>query len=416
MFLRGDQDKANLVKKIRKDINEDVLNNYWKGFKTVPFALYDDKKIYMAYHTSPPADFEKVGNIYIGPWRQEFYANTMISFEGKDMGIFNLGHLNPTSPYEKVYSITIHEMFHAYQLKVDFMDKLQSKYDEFMFTKYPFTKENIELRVIEREELLNAVFSHEAKLKEKHIGRFIAAREKRKALIGDLINYELGLESIEGTATYVEYQACIDKTNLPKKFILSKYAKNLAGYPKNFNNFRASCYSAGMFICLILDQANLHWQKDYLTSGELLYDYLLKKVAVPKQEIEINNLNDAEYLADKEDRNKRDIIDNFSSSKGYKLVIVGDMSIGGFNPMQVVPYEGHILHQTFLKVNTKSQSAFINAQCLAKHGENPWKIEEVMFFSNEKPILVNDMIKVKGLGDLKAKVEMNNNAYYIYLS
>jgi len=416
MVFQGEKEKANLVEKIRSDINENVLNKYWKGFKTVPFALYDDEKIYLAYHDSPPAGFEKADNIYVGPWRQEFYANTMITFEGKEMGIFNIEHLNPTSPYEKVYSITIHEMFHAYQQKTGFIDKLQSKYDEFMFMKYPFTKENIELRVVEREELLNAVFSHEAKSKEKHIGRFIAAREKRKALLGDLINYELGLESMEGTATYVEYQACIDKTNLPKEFVISRYAENLAGYPENFNSFRHSCYSPGMFICLILDQAKLHWHEDYLTSGELLYDYLLKKVAVPKEEIELNNLSNAQYLANKEDRNKRDIIDNYLSSKGYKLVLIGDMSIGGFNPMQVVPYEDNILHQTFLKVNTKSQNIFINSPCLAKHGENPWKIEEVIFFSSEKPILVNDVIKVKGLGDLKAKVEMSNNAYYIYLS
>lgn len=413
MVLYGEKSKENLVKRIQKEISEDVLNKYWVGNQLVPFALYDNHKIYLANHSSPPTDFHKVENIHVGPWRKDFFANTVINFEGEEMGILSLDHFTPSSSYESIYSLIIHEMFHAYQTKTGFINKVTSKYNEFMFMEYPFTKENIALRVIERQELLKAVFSHDKKQKEKHIGKYIGAREKRAGLIGESIHYELGLESMEGTATYVEYQACLDKTSLPEQFILSKFGKNLAGYPDSFNSFRHSCYSAGLFICLILDQYNLDWQEEFMNSGKLLYELFLEKISVPRQDIEIKDLTAAEYLADTEKTRRQDSIDNFLNSKGYKIVLNGTIRLASFNPMQVLPNKNQILHQTLLGVNNGSNAVFIKGQSLSTQGNKPWEFKEVVFFTDEKPIVHGDVIRVKDVGEIKGSLGINNGSYFI---
>lgn len=415
MVLCGEKSKESLVKRIQKEITEDVLNKYWQGNQLVPFALYDDEKIYLANHSSPPADFHKVENIHVGPWRKEFHANTLINFEGEEMGILSLDHFTPTSSYESIYSIIVHEMFHAYQGKTGFLNKVTSKYNEFMFMEYPFTKENIALRVIERQELLKAVFSHDKNQKENHIGKFIGAREKRAGLIGEFIHYELGLESMEGTATYVEYQAYLDKTSLPEQFILSKFGQNLASYPDNFNSFRHSCYNAGMFICLILDQYNLDWQEEFMNSGKLLYEFFLEKILVIKKDIEVKDLTVAEYLADTEKNRRQDSIDNFLSSKGYKIVLNGTMGLASFNPMQVVPNKNQILHQTLLGVNNNSTTIFIKGQSLSTQINKPWELKEIVFFRDEKPIVHGDVIHVKDVGEIKGSLEINNGTYFIQI-
>lgn len=430
-MIFGEKSKEALAKRIQTEINEEVLNNYWKGYKMVPFALYDDKKIYLANHYYPPSDFNKVENICIGPWRQEFIANTMITFEGEEMGIVNLDMISPTSSYETLYSITVHEMFHGYQNKKGFLDKIQ--YSEFMFMKYPFTKENIALRVIERQELLKAVFAQDIKQKENHLGKFIGAREKRSALIGESIKYELGLESIEGTATYVEYKAYLHKTPLPYEFVLSKFTDNLAGYPENFNSFRHSCYSPGMLICLTLDQFNLDWQEEYMNSGKLLYEFFLEKISVPKEDTNLldsvkdqaldqaqdqeqaqdSKLQIAEYLANTEAKRRKVSVDNFLNSEGYKIVLNGSMGMAGFNPMQVVPYENQILHQTFLGIKINSQTFFIKGESLSKQGQMPWNFQEVIFFRTERPTIADGNITIDGVGVLKGDVKVKGNVYYV---
>lgn len=210
MSFQDTHDLLQTVKDLQREITTERLNRYWPGFHVLPFALYDARTVYLANHPNPPADFKFVDGVHIGPGRSEFIANTSIEFAGERIGIWNLDYFDPFIPPEEVYAKIIHEMFHAYQ---------------------------------ERTELLKAAFAPDPAERRGAVSRFVAYREKRKQYTGDSLNYELGLETYEGTAAYVEYQALRDRSDLPEPFLLAQYGRDLAGYPKDLEGFRFTCYS-----------------------------------------------------------------------------------------------------------------------------------------------------------------------------
>ncbi|MCK4260998.1 MAG: hypothetical protein KAX49_18630 [Halanaerobiales bacterium] len=412
MILKEETDIIKLVNEFKEKITEEKLSQYWQGFEKLPFAFYDDKKVYLANHNCPPKDFCQKDKIYIGNWRNEFIGNTSIYFEGEHVGIVNLDYLKLSSPSEKIYSLLIHEMFHAHQRKVNF----QPDYNEIMFLKYPFTKENLTLRFMERKELLKAVFAIDKKLKNNAISKFISLREKRKELIGDIIKYELGLESNEGTARYVEFKALSMESELPKEFILSLFGEKLSEYPDDLDGFRHSCYSPGMYICLLLDYFASDWQGQFLKSKKHLYDFFLEKVEFEKLEIDITDFSYAEYLVSKNEEKKRDKFNEFNESDGYKLILKGEMRVTGFNPLNVTAIEDKILHGSFLKIQVGKNDFFINCPVLANHTEEFWNITEAVIFTTKPPVIDGEMIDIESIGLVSARLDKEDEMYYIYLT
>lgn len=409
MIIKHDSEIITLVEKLKREMNDKSFNQYWKGLHTLPFALYNDQNIYLANHCNPPDDFKKSGNIFSGKWRKEFLANTSIAFAGEMMGIYNLKYLPPFLPFEKIYSYIVHEIFHAFQTVKSF----RVDYNEIMLIKYPFTIENIGLRMSERKELLNAVFAEDKDIKKGFIKKYISFREKRREIIGDFLNYELGVESIEGTASYVEYKAYSHKSELPQKFIISQFGKNLSGYPDDLKHLRLSCYSSGMFMCLLLDQNNIDWQEEYFESGLYLYDYFLDKIGLPRQDIHLTDFSYAEYLITEEEENKREKLKKFYNMCGHKLILCGDMLLAGLDPMNVRSIDEHVLHESFLIIKATDTELFFTGPVLARHNEDLKKIEEIIFFSNYLPQIDKEVVQIKDIGKIRAKVHMEKEVYYI---
>ncbi|MZF45046.1 peptide ABC transporter permease, partial [Bacillus anthracis] len=40
----------NILNQIKKEVNMDLLNGLWPGFKRAAFALYDDEHVYVFHH------------------------------------------------------------------------------------------------------------------------------------------------------------------------------------------------------------------------------------------------------------------------------------------------------------------------------------------------------------------------------
>ncbi len=402
----------NVIKSLNKKLNDDLLNQYWKGYTKLPFALYDDQKIYLVGHKNPPKDFVEIDGVWVGDWRQGFVANTSVNFAGENIGIVNLNYLTPLTTRENLYALVVHEMFHAFQNNLN----LSFQYSEWQFLKYPITVDNLALRVMEREELLKAVYASEFAIKKHHIARFISIRQQRRGILGELINYELGIESREGTATYVESKAYWEVSSLPDNFTLAMYGKNLSGYPENLKMFRTSCYSSGMFICLLMDQLELDWQKEFVESDKMLYDYFCSKIVYSIQSVEVTAVSPAEFLVNQEDKYRQTKLREFYYQKGYRVVLKGDIRITGFNPMMVIPLGDRVLHETFLGIDIAQQNFFIHNQVLSTHvSEDMQLLSALEIFVEYPPVVEGDLVKVSGVGELKGRVSLEDEVFNVHL-
>ncbi|WP_143609923.1 MULTISPECIES: hypothetical protein [unclassified Thermosipho (in: thermotogales)] len=85
------------------------------------------------------------------------------------------------------YSKIVHELFHGFQ----FLNKDKRFANEFLAFQYPFTLENIALKILERKYLLKSVFETNKQLKTEYVKKFISFREKRRHLINNFLDYEL---------------------------------------------------------------------------------------------------------------------------------------------------------------------------------------------------------------------------------
>lgn len=435
------EDVLGMIGGIQSFFTEERLERYWQGLGGVPFAFYDEQTVFLVNHPCPPDGFQPMSGmeqVYLGPWSNQFNANTNINFAGEEMGIIGLNDVDPTTSFAKIAALTAHEMFHAYQVKNNLIN-----YNELTFFQYRFTKENLAYRVEEREELLRAVYATELESCLGHLRKFCGWRERRRELLGDLLQYELGVESMEGTATYVEYQVFKDLSGWPDEFILAQYCQTLAGYPKNLQQFRQSCFSPGFALCLLLDQLRPKWRQEVESTKELIYELLREQVVEgfsdpyaevgqkARKDVTIDQLKKAGtkgtteepvvldwsraevVLARAEEKRKQEL-DQFWQTPGYRVVVRGLLQVRGFDPMNITILEGQLLHRRILLLHHEHGELMIQGQSLATTVvDNVMQVSEVTFFVSEEPESIGDVVKIEGVGELSGMLVQEKEVFYI---
>lgn len=396
------------------DLNRMVKNmcfdDLWSDFHSFSYALYNDENVYLVNHNNPPNNYTKIDqNIYKGKWDERFFGNTAITLSEEYIAIWNMNTITKSIKPEKLLSNLIHEMFHAYQLTIE-----DERYaNELLYLTYPFSKENLSLRLEERKWLVNAVFEKKQKEINKSIAKFVSFREKRREKIENHLEYELGMESREGTAYYVEYKSFLKVCNLPKLYLLSKYGSNLAGNNVNLKEFRKSCYSPGLYISVLLDSLYPNWQREYDDSSKFLYDFFLDKINVERKQIEIHEDNYIKKVIDdfKEYKNRK--LKKFHDSKGYKIIFKGDFNIAGFDPMNIISFENDLLHNNFFKISFEGKEAFIRGKVLSKHKDNLMRVNEIQFYTEYKPKIESDLLRIQNIGEFKGDIVTEGKKYII---
>lgn len=117
--------------------------------------------------------------------------------------------------------------------------------------------------------------------------RFIALRDQRERTMGEFIQYENLVETVEGPAWYVEFKAYTQISKLPDMKAIQKYGDYLKASKESALHLRSSCYSSGLFICLLLDKITPTWQEDFMGSDLTLYAFL--KSYIDQEPVEISN-------------------------------------------------------------------------------------------------------------------------------
>jgi len=399
-------DRKEIILKLNDKISENNFDYYWKDFKSFPLALYNSNEVYLVNYKKLPKGYYIDEKVAVGKPDEKFVGNTVINLEGQYTAIWDMDTLDEMINLDKLYSEVVHEMFHAYQF-----ENGEKKFgNEVIYFTYKFTGEFLDLRMKEREYLLKAVFEDDKAKKKKLISDFISIRECRRNIIGERINYEYGIESTEGTATYVEYKAFQKETNLPSKYIAARYGKELVEN-NDLMDFRASCYFSGMFIALIMDSLCENWQTSYDNSEMYLYDYFKCQIEwTPKDFVPQSNAYISYILRNYDNLIRKEITD-FYINGGYNIILDGRFSITRFDPMNVISLDGRLLHKTFVMLNNKY---LIKEKVVTTYEENNvLTANSVEFFVKNAPLMIEGGIYIEGIGDLKGKVVETTKGYIV---
>ncbi|MFF2496983.1 hypothetical protein [Peribacillus sp. NPDC058075] len=388
--------------RIAEDLVKVKLGNYWPGFELVAYALYDMSNVYLFNHpkfsNNPPCTY------HILSWDVQFIGDTIIMYEEYPTAIVNM---DSYVEYEDLYSILVHELFHGYQYIKD-----EKRFpDELMGITYPLSKENVELRNQERTNLYHALMENHLIKKKQYLNAFIALREKRATKIEEYLTYEKLIETIERPAWYVELKAYSEKSPLDYHSVLKKYAQQLINKYESTSSIRRSCYSSGLFICLLQEELSPGWMKGFFDREDTLYD-LLKQLSGDNMEHSIVDVKisfETEEVINFAIEQRMKIFEEFNEQTGFHLYIEGEIIAVSFDPMNIIPLEDRHLHKSFIKVRMNNQDFLIQQQVIAHVDDGIQKINKLHLIVENEPSVNIDSLKIDGVGEIKGRYKKQEN-------
>lgn len=395
------------LSQIYKDVKVN-LENYWPGFNAVPFALYDQSNTYVFNH--PSFKHHQQDQFQILNRDDQFNGCTLIMFEGYPTAIVDLELYDK---YEEVYSILVHELFHGFQ----YVQGERRFPDEVKGITYPLSKENVEWRHQERSNLFHALLEKNTVKKKQYLTAFVAFREKRSIHLLDYLVYETFTETVEGPAWYVEFKGYMEKSRLSYHSVLQKYGENLINSYESNANIRRSCYSSGLFLCLLLDELSPGWKEQFFETEVTLYD-LVKMLVDDKLHTSIEDTDISKETEDVikltlEERTKQ--FEKFNEQDDIELHIVGQILATAFDPMNIIPLEDRLLHKNFIKIRMNDQEYLLQQPVIGYWNGRIQNIHTLHLTLKTKPIEQNDSLIIAGVGEIKGKYLKQGNRYQLFI-
>jgi len=394
------------VDEIFQDLANENLSHYWTGFESVACALYNKNVVYLFNH--PKMEKEPEKNYQILKRDDQFVGCTLILYHDYPTAIVDL---DLYKDYASLYSILVHELFHGFQ----YIKGEKRFADEILGITYPLSEENIELRNQERTYLYRAVFEKDRIKKKQFLTTFIALREKRATIISNHLSYENLIETIEGPAWYAELKAYLQKSQQEYSSVLKSYGQQLMNHMNSTTNIRRSCYSSGLFICLLLDDFAPDWKESLWEKEETIYD-LLKPFS--DGSVHINNIEispETEKVIDYALKDRENSIERFEQQGGFHLFIEGDITAKSFDPMNIVLYKDRFLHNNFIKVEINNQEYLIEQPVIAYGKGKLQHIVKLHLIVKKKPIENIDSLTIDGIGQIKGKYEKKGDMLHLYV-
>jgi len=329
---------------------------FWPGYDplAVPLAVFDGTSTFLFRHPSPPEEFTESGSVHVFDGRHEaIVANSSTSIGGEATATVMLESLPAEWTLEECAALVVHEGFHVFQ-GTTVRTWGANETDLFL---YPVESRTLlALRRLETEALRRAFALGGSDAALAWSARALELRRERFAGMDPAFRaYERGIETHEGTATYVEYKVAgrVDP-DLP-----------LEGF--DAEDVRSRAYTTGVAWALLLDAFGLGWREEICADDTLDLDESWAKVVASievspetcafteseRSAIERAAHADAEQVLEK--RATRRV--QFESAPGWRVVVEADEASPlwpqGFDPLNVHRVEGGILHSRFLKLGNE---------------------------------------------------------------
>ncbi|MEM5003345.1 hypothetical protein [Priestia megaterium] len=400
---------SHFLSRIAKDLTNINLERYWPNFELVAYALYDKTSVFLfnhpKYNNVPPKLYE------ILKWEEQFVGNTIILFDGYPTAIADMELYND---YEGLFSILVHELFHGNQYI-----KGEKRFpDEILGTTYPLTKENVEIRNRERKNLYNALLETDISEKKQYLNKFIGLREKRAEGIKEHLTYENLIESVEGPAWYVEIKAFSEKSPLANDLVLKKYGKNLIDVVESTSNIRKSCYSSGLFMCLLLDELSPDWKESFFGTNATLFDLITRLNIAPRKQVieDVQISPETEAAVNFAVESKKKEINEFEAQIGTHLFIDGEIIALSFDPMNIVPFEGRLLHKNYIKIKINNQEYLVQQPSLAYCADGLKNINKLLILLKDKPLETGDSLLIAGIGEIMGQYTIQEDTINLFVN
>lgn len=379
---------------------DDVKDEIWEGMQLAPVCLFRDNGPALLYHhPSPPQCFHKVSDsLYIGKQDElQLFGATQMEINGVLTAIVDYG-LDSYSNKDEVLAVLFHELHHVYQRKNIKLIKFD---DPAVLMVYPENDKNDGLKRYEQETLYKLCFEKDKQQFQRLLNQFYSCRQEREKIIGEFLDYEKSVESMEGPAFYCErnyynHSSSINdvlKTNYNEKYFFAPLTTPYYGR----NSLRHRHLASGMAMCSILDQHFNHWQSDYYSQSLFLYDFFISRFSPYKEEIAIdsNYYYISGFHTEQLHMAHASSFQNFMSQPGVKITLKFNQKpqFRGFDPMHAESInDSTVLHKTYLQLAGKENDGiFISNQNVVTHFDKKiWFVKEVILFAPEESMAVTD--------------------------
>lgn len=317
----------------------------WPQFRAYDFALYDDIDIYMKNQTIP--------------YDQRFLGNTAIEIEDTVIAIWKVERPDREDPVLLASNI-VHEMFHAFQ-----RERSETRYpDDLVLLDYPTSIENFELKYSENLFLSLALKSHSFESKREYFNSFVSCRLYREGILGQMIEQEYRVETIEGMAEYVGLMALKQLSPFLFHYREDKICDYLKSPDERLFYVRKNGYYTGAAICLILKELGIDFYHDLETTNKTLFTFLGKDELQPVKPLLSDDEIESNYEAFMSTRNE--LFDQFLSNHNEEIQIKAN--IVGYDPMNMYKRGDEILcsHFILLREVGHNESHYIQGPVLLK--------------------------------------------------
>lgn len=336
-----------LTKKLElaQAVNELVEKNLctiWQGFKPVPFILYDDKH-QVAVGSNWSMRYSKVSeNLFMAKGCDEkLMGNTALNYEGRMIAIWDTRTWSDDVETTKAATGIAHEMFHAFQLT----DLNLAWANELLLPQYKHSVLSTALVIEENNCLIKILSNCDALSVRESLENIAWLRAQREKEIGkDYMNYDMCVENIEGTATFVETKMKAVLTGRTAAESASVYLPQLSQNQKLLNNYRHRCYAAGLILCLAADVLCEDWQTEWQKTNMPLFSWIKEKLDLKEKQLNINqsSLSEGKTLVEKFASEKQEKIAEFA--KKPLVCLEGEIGLLLFDPMNLVCSSNLCLH------------------------------------------------------------------------
>lgn len=376
---------------------EKIKDSIWPDMKTGPFCIFRlDGPAFLMNHSDPPINAKLINNnIYLlNQSDYELFGATQTLINGVLTAHNDYGQQFYSS-VNQFYAELFHELHHVYQR--NYVKNLKFDNPADLLT-YPENYRNFAIQQYENTLLLEMLLGAPEKFKQ-NLNLFFTCRIKREEIIGTkYLDYEKGAESIEGPATFCEYQYMnIFSSNIiDQEYIQHRYFYSLIEPFYSRNKLRGKCLLTGLMQCLILSKYFDDWQSEYYSSGLFLYDYFVRKM-LPKEVILPDLTYDsakAKYFTLIENKRHTSNFETFTKQPGIKLILTFQEfpEFRGFDPMHAEAInDSIILHSTLLKLGKADNTlSILNYQTISTIADQIWSVKTVEIFVPKESISVNN--------------------------
>jgi hypothetical protein len=345
----------------------------WPGFDplTVPLAVYDGTHTYLFRHPNPPAEFTPQDGMFVYVGRHPaVVANTSAAIRGVPTATVMLEGPITKDELDNTAAVVMHESFHVFQGTTG----RHWGADESQLFLYPVDDADLlALRRLETEALRRAFEAPDNAGAACWAEKALELRRERFARMdSSFAAYERGIETMEGTAFYVESRAA---------------GRSAPEFPPDgfaAETVRKRAYVTGLAWALLLDRFQPGWQNGFASRDGRFLDGDLESALAGADWPTGCPFSTADRTA-AQDRARGDVNElretraaleeHIATEPGWRLVIEADPKAPlwpqGFDPMNIRRLDSGLLHTRFLKLGNATGLFEVMGDTVLTEGVGP---------------------------------------------